>query len=153
MRLVKINEKKLALPRRFNKFSLRERLMNEDEEIDSEDEEEIDSEDDEEIDSEDDEEIDSEDDEVADDVTITLSPSDIAVLQKVLTRAAVCGKPDGEDEGEDETCPGCDDPDCPDCNPEGAEEAPVDDGVDAFEVPDVSGLADTREEDEINYFS
>lgn len=137
MRLVKINEKKLALPRRFNKFSLRERLMNEDEEIDSEDEE----------------EIDSEDDEVADDVTITLSPSDIAVLQKVLTRAAVCGKPDGEDEGEDETCPGCDDPDCPDCNPEGAEEAPVDDGVDAFEVPDVSGLADTREEDEINYFS
>ena len=137
MRLVKINEKKLALPRRFNKFSLRERLMNEDEEIDSEDEE----------------EIDSEDDEVADDVTITLSPSDIAVLQKVLTRAAVCGKPDGEDEDEDETCPGCDDPDCPDCNPEGAEEAPVDDGVDAFEVPDVSGLADTREEDEINYFS
>ena len=137
MRLIKINEKKLALRRRFNKFSLRERLMNEDEEIDSEDEE----------------EIDSEDEEVADDVTITLSPSDIAVLQKVLTRAAVCGKPDGEDEGEDETCPGCDDPDCPDCNPEGAEEAPVDDGVDAFEVPDVSGLADTREEDEINYFS
>ena len=137
MRLIKINEKKLALPRRFNKFSLHERLMNEDEEIDSEDEE----------------EIDSEDEEVADDVTITLSPSDIAVLQKVLTRAAVCGKPDGEDEDEDETCPGCDDPDCPDCNPEGAEEAPVDDGVDAFEVPDVSGLADTREEDEINYFS
>lgn len=92
--------------------------------------------------------IDSEDN---GEVTITLSPSDIAILQKVLTRVAVCSKPAGEDDGE--TCPGCDDPNCPDCNPNGAEEAPADDGVDEFEVPDVSELEDSREEDELNYFS
>ena len=85
-------------------------------------------------------------------VTITLSPDDVAVLQKII------GMVDGEGaepEGDGETCPGCDDPNCPDCNPDGAgDDAPVeDDGSGEFEVPDLSGLEDTRDDDEMSYFA
>ena len=99
-----------------------------------------------------DKEIDSED---ADDVTITLTPSDVAILRKVLTKADACAtfKPEDDDEGEAETCPGCDDPNCPDCNPNDTEELPVGDAAGEFEVPDVSEIEDTSDEGDINYFS
>lgn len=87
------------------------------------------------------------------DVTITLTPSDISVLKNVLAKVDAVDVDVDEPADEGETCPGCDDPNCPDCNPDVAEEEPADDSVSEFEVPDVSELEDSSKEDELNYFS
>ena len=79
-------------------------------------------------------------------VTLTLSKSDIAVLQKIVSMI------DGD------TCPGCDDPDCPDCNPDDDEVVGDDDEAmlpvsdNAFEIPDIDEVGEPLEDD-TKYFS
>lgn len=80
-----------------------------------------------------------------DKITISLTPDEVDILQKIV------GMIDGSAEApvEDvpaEGCPGCDDPDCPDC---GAGEN-VDPAVEPFEIPDLSGM--TPDEDDSAYF-
>lgn len=83
--------------------------------------------------------------EPTDEITISLTPDEVDILQKIV------GIIDGSTEApvEDvpaEDCPGCDDPDCPDC---GAGED-VDPADEPFEIPDLSGM--TPDEDDSAYF-
>lgn len=83
--------------------------------------------------------------EPTDEITISLTPDEVDILQKIV------GMIDGSAEApvEDvpaEVCPGCDDPDCPDC---GAGED-VDPADEPFEIPDLSGM--TPDEDDSAYF-
>lgn len=76
-------------------------------------------------------------------VTITLTPEEVSILQKIV------GMVDGsaEEAPIDDVCPGCDDPDCPDCGGAGEVEG------DEFEIPDLSGMEPDEDPDDSAYFA